>query len=135
MATRFCGLGHDHVSLDLDRLTCFVEVGHLDNQTDPRISDNLGEWAWITEGQHDRVWFVLKGPFERLSFKSPRQEPDPPREVRGHSDRIELTLQPGPIATTAADEAEAAAVGHRVDERPASNVTHRRQRHRVRHAK
>lgn len=79
---------------------------------------------------------MRKGPLERLGIESPGQEPDPPGEARGRCDQIELTLQPGSIATTAAtDEAEAAAVGHRCGECTPSNVTHRGQRHGVRHAK
>ena len=83
VATRFGALGHDHVGTNIERRAGLIQVRHLDDQLDTRITNSVGEGARLAERQHDRVRSVLQSPLKRLGIKSPAQESDSPRAIGG----------------------------------------------------
>ena len=121
-------LGDDEIGVDVHRLPGLVEVGDLDDQRGSGPANGLDQGPWVAKGQHDGRGPALHRALDRGRVGRPGLETDAPGLVRPGGNDLELLVEPAVVLPAAADQAQAAGVGHRRRQRAPGRSAHGRQR-------
>lgn len=105
-------LRDDQVRSDVERPVHLVQVDGLDDQRGVRPADRWNERRRIAEREHDRGRLERQRVRDIGDVRAPAEEADAPRPRGPLGRESEFAGQPGPLAATAADQAEPARTGH-----------------------